>query len=260
MENYYDILGVKNNSTQEEIKKAYRDLSKKYHPDKNKEPGAEDMFKKINEAYSVLKDEQKRKEYDDELSGRNRHFEFRFNNQHFRQMYSDVNTIMNVTLDEAYYGCKKRIRVGAKMYNVSIPPGVTTGKELRMKGLGISGFDPFSNTNKTGDLIITIRVINTNDKIWLNEDGTLEVMYPIEWLDAILGSEQELDIFDKIIKFKVPKYTQNGGYSWIIGKGFPHFKSETCGDIKINYIVKLPTRLSDDQLELLKKIKDGNNQ
>lgn len=272
MENYYDILGVDKKSTQDEIKKAYRKLSKKYHPDKNKEPGSENMFKKVSEAYSVLKDDKKRQEYDDELSGTNRFSHFNFNSENgniryhtfysggFKQMYSDINTVMSITLNDAYYGCKKTIRVGLKKYNISIPQGVTTGKELRMKGLGVTGIDPYTGKEKTGDLIITIKIINTNKGIWLNDDGTLEVMFAIDWLDAILGSKQELDIFDKIIKFNVPKYTQNGGYSWIVGKGFPHFKSKTCGDIKVNYIIKLPDKLTDEQIKLLEKIKDGNNQ
>ena len=61
---YYDILGIPRNADDKEVKKAYRNLARKYHPDVNKEPGAEEKFKKINEAYSVLSDEQKKAQYD----------------------------------------------------------------------------------------------------------------------------------------------------------------------------------------------------
>ena len=61
---YYEVLGVSKNASSDEIKKAYRTLARKFHPDVNKEPGAEAKFKEINEAYSALSDNQKRAQYD----------------------------------------------------------------------------------------------------------------------------------------------------------------------------------------------------
>lgn len=269
--NYYDILGVKQDATQDEIKKAYRTLSKIYHPDKNKNnKEAEKKFKEINEAHSVLGDESKRKEYDLKQSMKSHHFDpfegfnpFRgadWNGFNVRQMASDVNMKLMVSIEEAYYGCKKPIRVGMRNLNVDVPKGVTTGKKLKLSGMGNKGFNMYGQET-VGDLIITIQVKNT-EKMWLNEDGSLEVMYPVNWIDAILGSEQELDLFDKVIKFRCPKFTQNGGYSIISNKGFPKFKDDySCGNIKVNYIVKMPKTLNEEQIKLLEKIKQkGDNQ
>lgn len=131
--NYYDILGVKKDATQDEIKKAYRKIAVKYHPDKN--PGnkeAEEKFKEAAEAYSVLSDEQKRKEYDNPVTGGsnfNSGFDFgSFNvdeilrNMGFGtrggfsstmkvvQRGSNIRLRMKLTLEEMYYGVKKKIK------------------------------------------------------------------------------------------------------------------------------------------------------
>ena len=76
MNNYYEILEVSKDANQDEIKKAYKKLAKKFHPDINKESGAEEKFKKINEAYEVLSDETKRKEYDQKLNSSNNSYSY----------------------------------------------------------------------------------------------------------------------------------------------------------------------------------------
>ena len=76
MNNYYEILEVSKDATQDEIKKAYKKLAKKFHPDINKESGAEEKFKKINEAYEVLSDETERKEYDQKLNSSNNSYSY----------------------------------------------------------------------------------------------------------------------------------------------------------------------------------------
>ena len=79
MENYYEILGVQDNSDQETIKRAYRSMAKKYHPDRNKEKGAEEKFKKISEAYDHIGDPEKRKKYDKKRDFQNSFFGGGFN-------------------------------------------------------------------------------------------------------------------------------------------------------------------------------------
>ena len=252
--NYYDVLGVNKTATQDEIKKAYRELCKKYHPDKH--GGDDTKIKEINEAYSVIGDEQKRKEYDAQSSG----FNFGgfgnggFNFRNF-QLASDINVSIKISLEEAYSGCKHPININGKIYAVDVPKGTPNGKMLIIKGLGKSGCDIYGNP-KTGDLIVKVNVQN-RDNITLNPNGILEVLYVVDWIDAILGGEGEIDLFDKKVKIRIPKFTQNGGYTIVGGKGFRKFNSDECGSLKVNFLIRMPRSLTDEQLQELKKIKES---
>ena len=252
--NYYDVLGVNKTATQDEIKKAYRELCKKYHPDKH--GGDDTKIKEINEAYSVIGDEQKRKEYDAQSSG----FNFGgfgnggFNFRNF-QLASDINVSIKISLEEAYSGCKHPININGKIYAVDVPKGTPNGKMLIIKGLGKSGYDFYGNP-KTGDLIVKVNVQN-KDNITLNPNGILEVLYVVDWIDAILGGEDEIDVFDKKVKIRIPKFTQNGGYTIIGGKGFRKFNSDECGSLKVNFLIRMPKSLTDEQIQELEKIKES---
>ena len=252
--NYYDVLGVSKTATQDEIKKAYRELCKKYHPDKH--GGDDTKIKEINEAYSVIGDEQKRKEYDAQSSG----FNFGgfgnggFNFRNF-QLASDINVSIKISLEEAYSGCKHPININGKIYAVDVPKGTPNGKMLIIKGLGKSGCDIYGNP-KTGDLIVKVNVQN-RDNITLNPNGILEVLYVVDWIDAILGGENEIDVFDKKVKIRIPKFTQNGGYTIIGGKGFRKFNSDECGSLKVNFLIRMPKSLTDEQIQELEKIKES---
>lgn len=135
---YYEVLGLTKGASQDDIKKAYRTLAKKYHPDLNKEPGAEEKFKEINEAYETLSDEQKKARYDqygfdDPTQGFGGQGGAGFGgfggfggfediiNQFFGgggrrtsngpSQGADVEKSLNITFEEAVFGCKKRIRI-----------------------------------------------------------------------------------------------------------------------------------------------------
>lgn len=251
--NYYNILGVGRNATQDEIKKAYRELSKKYHPDRK--DGNEEKFKEVNEAYSVLSDENKKKEYDYVNSGSNNWFRG-FNNPFNRnRMYSDIQVQVEISIDEAYYGCTKPIRVNSTLLNVDIPKGTPNGQRLKIEGYGTQGYDMYGNI-KTGDLIVIV-IVKSNDKLWLNSDGSLEVLCSIDWIDAILGGETTRRIFDRDVTFRIPKYTQNGGYTIVSNCGFRKFKSDEFGVLKVNFIVRMPKNLTDSQIKLLQKVKES---
>ena len=253
--NYYDILGLKRTATQDEIRKAYRELCKKYHPDKN--GGDDTKIKEVNEAYATLGDEEKRKQYDGQnLFGGFNPGGFNFN---FKKMASDIRMTVSVTIDEAYYGCKCPISANGKFYSVDIPKGVTNGKMLRIPGLGKSGYNIYGQ-QATGDLLVTVNVQNT-DKFCLttmtNGNVLLEMMQGVDWIDAILGSEITVKVFDRDVKVKIPKFTQNGGYTMVGNQGFHKYYSDELGSLRVNFIVRMPKELTDEQIELLKKIKES---
>lgn len=254
--NYYDILGVSKNATQDEIKKAFRTLSKKYHPDKN--GGDDTKFKEINEAYSTLSNEQKRRQYDSRSSfsgsfggGFNPWSTF----TSFRKMASDIQVQIIIDIEDAHNGCNPIINIGNKTLSVDIPKGTPNNKIIKISGMGQSGYNIYGQET-TGDLIVRVIVKNT-DKLWLNDNGLLETMCGVEWIDAILGGEGMVEIFGNQVKYRIPKYTQNGGFTIVNGKGFHKFKSDDCGNLKVNFIVKMPKKLTDEQISLLKKVKEG---
>lgn len=258
--NYYDVLGLNKNASQDDIKKAYRNLSKKYHPDRN--CGDDSKFKELNEAYDTLGDETKRKEYDNPNPfggfhnfGENRGgFTWSWSSHNSRPMPQNIEVHIEISLTEAYYGCNKNVRIGTKNFNLDIPKGVTTGKVIVYSGQGGKGYDPLTGQEKCGDLYVKVNVRPT-DKMYLNTDGSLEMMIAIDWIDAILGCDMELDVFDKTVKIRVPKYTQNGGYVLSAGNGFPKYKSNEYTNLKVNFIVKMPRTLTQSQLDALETIR-----
>lgn len=258
--NYYDILGVNKNATQDEIKKAFRKLSMKYHPDKN--GGDDTKFKEINEAYSTLSDENKRREYDNPFGGGFNGFGGGFGgfqnggfNFNFRQMASDIQIKIIIPIEEAHNGCEHTVNVNGRVLSIHIPKGTPNGKILKIPGMGQSGYNMYGQKT-SGDLIVNIQVQNT-DKLWLNDKGMLETMCGIEWIDAILGGESTTTVLGEEVKFRIPKYSQNGGFTIVGGKGFNKYDSTERGNLKINFIVRMPKKLTDEQIEQLKKVKES---
>lgn len=131
VKDFYDVLGISRNATQDDIKKAFRQLSKKYHPDVNKDPEAEEKFKEINEAYSVLSDPQKKQNYDmfGTSDGPERGFGGGFNpfdpfgdffrnntahNERPVERGDDLKITVKVDFNDIYTGCHKKIKLTKK--------------------------------------------------------------------------------------------------------------------------------------------------
>jgi len=270
MKDYYKILEIDESSTSDDIKKAYRSLALKYHPDKNpNDKEAESKFKEIADAYDTLGNKTKKKKYDslrnprvyhnvnDMFNGFSQEANYasmfnqaygRGNNGKGKNTYTDI----SITMEDAYHGCEREIVIGYnKNVKLTIKKGVRNGMKLRLKGLGQRGVTEELN----GDLIVNIKIID-HSKFFIDNKG-LHVIEHIDAITAMIGGKGKLTIFDKDITYTIPQGTQNGKILRIKGNGFPVYEnSGNYSDILVNVFIQIPKNLSDEDIQLLKKIKN----
>jgi curved DNA-binding protein len=279
---YYKILGIGKTASDTEIKKANRKLAMKYHPDKTKgDKNAEETFKKVSEAYAVLSDKEKRKQYDTYGStGFQQRFtqedifrgfdfadifkEFGFGGGAFsfgfgrgdrfqqqRQVKgADLEYEIPLTLHEISTGTSKTIslRHGGKseQVTVKIPRGMLTGKKLRLAGKGEPS--PFGGPN--GDLYIRSKVLS--DPVFTAEDYDLYINQEIRLTDAINGTMIAVPTLNgRKLNLKVPPGTQHRTKMRLPGHGLPHMKSDLKGNLYVRILVKMPRHLTDQQKKLV---------
>ena len=272
MKDPYNILGVDKSSSADDIKKAYRKLAKKYHPDTTN--GNEEKFKEAADAYETLGNTQKKAQYDQMQSNpfgnfgggdfndsmfedllRNQNFSGAFNQRYgYNTKGRNTTGVLRITLADAYYGTSRDVNIGMKTIKLDIPPGIRNGQKLRLKGLGQRG----QTEELSGDLIMNIEVINDTN-FFLDNQG-LHTVKNISMYDAILGGKDSINCYDKIISFSLPRGTTNGKVLRVKGKGFPVYKQEgKYSDLLISVIVDIPTNLDKEDEILIKKIKDKHN-
>ena len=259
---YYDILEIEENATQDAIKKAYRKLAKKHHPDKDS--GNADKFKEISEAYEHLGNELKRKKYDTARqmsSGMGNGFFEQFrNSQDFSSMFDgafggqakgpDMIVSIQLTLHDVYYGTEKLINTGTTKFNLKIPKGIANGNKLKLKGRG--GVHPMNSSAPNGDIIVTCYVMPSVDVIINGSDIWVDVDLP--FYDLLLGTSVNIKTPFYSINVDVPKGSYSGKVLRIKGQGIPIYKSEGHG----NLMVKLNVTKSDlnkEQYELIEQVK-----
>ena len=285
---YYKILGIEKKSTQKEIKKAFRKLARKYHPDLNPDDKeAEKKFKEINEANEVLSNTENRKKYDkygkdwqhadeiekaqqqrqqsrsgfqDQSSGS---FSGSDYSDFFESMFGggrtrgrnvkfkgqDFHAELHLDLEDVYETHKRTLTVNDKNIRLTIPAGVKNGQTIKIKGHGGEGL----NGGPKGDLILKFSIANhTNFK---RDKGNLYATKDIDLFTALLGGEITVDTFKGKVKLKVKPETQSGTKVKLKGKGFPIYKKEgEFGDLYITYNVELPSNLSEKEKELFKEL------
>lgn len=265
MIDYYNILGVSVDASHGEIKKAYRNLAKQHHPDKG---GDEKTFKDITEAYEVLGDDAKRKDYDYKRNLSNgsafddffRQFNGDFSNM-FNNAYGhtvrglDIRITMNLDILDIYYGTTKNINVGYEDFNVRIPKGVKNGAQLRLSGKGQP--HPVNTSAPRGDIIVTIQYIHRSDLIVNGDDIWVDLT--LDPLNLLLGDSVRLKNVLHDLTVKVPKNSYEGKVLRIPGKGMPIYNTSEHGNLMIKLRTLIPN-LSDDQLQIIKKAKELANQ
>ncbi|RTG93084.1 MULTISPECIES: DnaJ C-terminal domain-containing protein [Thermus] len=272
MKDYYAILGVPRNATQEEIKRAYKRLARQYHPDVNKSPEAEEKFKEINEAYAVLSDPEKRKVYDTygtatpppppppggyDFSG----FDVEDFSDFFQELFGtglfgsmgrrrprkgrDLRAELPLSLEEAFHGGERVVEVGGRRVPVKIPPGVQEGSTIRLAGLGGPGDPP-------GDLLLTVRLLPHPVFRLEGQDlyATLDVPAPI----AVVGGKVRAPTLEGPVEVTIPPRTQAGKKLRLKGKGFPGPGGR--GDLYYEVRVVIPEHLTPEEEELWRKLKE----
>lgn len=285
---YYKILGIEKASSQEEVKKAYRKLARKYHPDLNpNDAEAARKFKQINEANEVLSNLENRKKYDKYGKDWKHAEEFERAQQQrqdsrseFQDSYSggfsegnysdffesmfggasnsrskvrfkgqDLHADLHLDLKDVYETHKRTIIVNGKKLRLTIPAGVENGQVIRVRGQGGTGM----NGGPNGDLIIKFSITNHTD--FKRHKSNLYTTVKIDLFQALLGDEITIDTFSGKVKLKVKPETQSGTKVRLSGKGFPVYKREgEYGDLYVTYQVELPTELSEKEKKLLKEL------
>ena len=277
---YYKVLELARNATADDIKKAYRKLAKKYHPDANPDDvGAKKKFQQINEANEVLGDISNRKKYDKygkdwqhsgvfERQGRQRqNFEGFDNEGGFSDFFSsmfggrsnnkqkgqDLIADLEINLTEAFTTHQKSITVNEKNIRITIPAGIETGQKLKLAAYG----NPSPNGGADGDLIITFKI--NNDTFFKRIGNDLQLNQELNLYTALLGGDIELNTLHGKVKLKVKPETQNNTKIRLKGKGFPAYKqADVFGDLIVTYTIALPTNLTQAEIELLQQLQKIN--
>lgn len=279
---YYKILGLETNKvTIDQIKVAYRDQAKKYHPDVNQTSGiSEERFKDINEAYKILSNPVTKRKYDRSwnskvkkkktkkkqkvestgsfwkdflgiLLGDNlvrKEKKEKAKQAKVKVKGENIETDIEVSIEEAYYGANKKISLRAvdgkmKQIEVKIPAGILENEKIRLIGLGKNG----QNGGKNGDLLIKVKMDQKSGLKLVGYD--LSTSLKITPWEAALGTKVTMNILGEDVNILVPPCTSSGEAICVEQMGYKDGKGKR-GNLYIEICIVLPKRMKTEEKKL----------
>ena len=278
---YYETLGVPRDASQDDIRAAHRRLARRYHPDVNKEPGAEDRFKEVSEAYEVLRDPEKRERYDrlganwragQDVSGDSGFegfrgaggggfedvFDFGGGADDFSDFFeglfgrrggagfaargADQEAVLELSLEEAARGGRRRLSLDGRDFEVEIPPGVRDGQRIRLAGEGSRG----RGGGPTGDLFLRVR-LRPDERFRVEGRDVYTDVAVTPW-EAALGATVDVPTLLGTAQVKVPPGSSSGRRLRLRGEGLGG------GDLYAVVQLHVPKRLSPQERELFERL------
>lgn len=285
---YYKILDLDTSKiTMQELKIAYREAAKKYHPDANVgDTNAEERFKDINEAYRVLSDIKSKKKYDRMWNANvgKRKKSYQESNREKDSVFSDffkmffgnveersedlknkqinkkkipikgenIETEINMTILETFFGCEKKISLRTaqgkmKTFTIKVPAGIRNQEKIRLLGQGKAGI----NGGKNGDLFIKINI--QDDKKFRLKGIDLYTDLKLTPWEAALGTRATIETINDTASVYVPMGIESGEIIKIPGKGYKDGKGGR-GDLITEVKIIVPKELSPEEKELYQKL------
>jgi curved DNA-binding protein len=263
----YETLGVSENASADEIKKSYRKLARKYHPDINKDESAVEKFKEINAAYEVLSDPNKKAQYDqfgDQMFGGQNFHDFARGqgggvdlDEILRQMFGgggggfgggfggaqggfggfggpdlDMQARITVPFMVSVNGGKHNVSANGQNFDIKIPAGIKSGETMRVRGKGKQ------YQGHSGDLLIQVEVSASDE--YERKGDNLYKTFDVPLKEALFGGKISVNTPEKEVSLKVPQNTKNGQKFRLKGKGVPDRKTAMKGDLYLVANVVLP--------------------